>query len=94
MGVVIAGGGVGLVPVLMDLIQTPDKTRGHERERERDRRTDGQTDGWMLTFAWAHVQVWTEPCSSLLCEETPTGSDAGRCVSAPVQPAYYLDLSP
>lgn len=90
MGVMIVGGGVGLVPVLMDLIQTPDKTRAYERERQ----TGGQTGGWMQTFAWARVQVWSEPCSSLLCEETPTGSDAGRCVSAPVQPACYRDLSP
>lgn len=27
MGVMIVGGGVGLVPVLMDLVQTPDETR-------------------------------------------------------------------
>lgn len=29
MGVVIVGGGVGVVPVLMDLIQTSDQRRGY-----------------------------------------------------------------
>ena len=47
----------------------------------------------MLTFAWAHVRAVTEPCRSLLCEETLNGSDAGRAAAVQAQPTYCLALS-
>lgn len=145
------GGGVGVVPVLMDLIQTSDQRRGYYKSMaalikscQQARGKHPGSTGWtghqshthirysskhtfthslqttcggrvwkldqfrktalrnrslnigvvMQTFAWGRAQASTEPCSSLLCEETPIGSDAGWAVSAPVQPACCLDPSP
>lgn len=48
----------------------------------------------LLTFALAHMQAWTGPCRSLLCEETPSESGAGRHAAAQAQPECCHAPSP
>lgn len=48
----------------------------------------------LLTFAWARVRAGTEPCRSLLCEETLNGSGAGRPAAAQARPECCPAPSP